>query len=161
LERSRGLELDLVYRPTPSYQLLLSATWMWEAKVISDPSVIPGTFQFERTFNQGRRLRNAPEYLLSLWNKYDFAPAARQGWSVGGGLRYSSEVEPRSTDLTSLMFNPAYTVFDAMISYRTRIVDRPTSFSLNVENLLDKVYYEGNTGAASPRKIMLSVRVGF
>lgn len=161
LERSRGAELDLVFSPVRNYQLLLSATWMWEAKVISDPSVVPGTFQYERTFNQGRRLRNAPEYLFSVWNKYDFAAGQRSGWSIGGGLRHSSEVEPRSVDLTSLMFNPAFTVFDAMIGYRTRIADRATSFSLNVENLFDKVYYEGNTGAASPRKLMLTTRVEF
>jgi len=161
LERSRGLELDFVYTPATNYQIMLSGTWMWEAKVISDPSVVPGTFQYDRTFNQGRRLRNAPEYLASLWQKYDFGGEKSKGWSIAGGIRYSSEVEPRATDLTSLMYNPAYTVGDVMIGYRTRLGNRPTQFALNVQNVFNKVYYDGNTGAASPRKFALTTRIQF
>lgn len=161
LERSRGAELDVVYSPVKNYQILLSGTWMWEAKVISDPSVVPGTYQYERTFNQGRRLRNAPEYMFSLWNKYEFPTGGLKGWSIGCGVRYSSQVEPRSVDLTTLMYNPAFTVIDAMVGYRTKIAGRQTSFTLNLENLFDKVYYEGNTGAADPRKISLRVGLSF
>lgn len=161
LERSRGLELDLLYTPVKNWQLLVSVTWMWEAEVVADPSVVAGTWQFDRTFNQGRRLRNSPEYLASVWNKYEFTTGALKDWSIGLGVRHSSEVEPRATDLTSLMFNPSFTVFDVMIGYETKLGGRPVSFSLNAENVTDKLYYEGNTAAADPRKISLRVGVGF
>jgi outer membrane receptor protein involved in Fe transport len=161
LERSRGLEIDLLYNPSRNFQLLASLTWMWEAKVISDPSVLPGTWQYDRTFNQGRRLRNAPEYLASVWGKYEFTSGVLEDWSFGVGVRYSSEVEPRSVDLTSLMFNPSFTLIDAMVSYKTEISGRHVTFAANVENLTDKLYFEGNTAAASPRKIFLRIGVGF
>lgn len=161
LERSRGLELDMLYHPVKHWQLLVSLTWMWEAKVASDPSVVPGSWQHDRTFNQGRRLRNSPEYLASVWNKYEFTTGAFKDWSVGVGVRHSSEVEPRATDLTSLMFNPSFTVFDVMVGYQTKLGGKPVSFALNVENLADKLYFEGNTAAADPRKISLRVGVGF
>jgi iron complex outermembrane receptor protein len=161
LERTRGTELDLLYHPTLNYQLLVSVTWMWEAKVAADPSVLPGTWQYDRTFNQNRRLRNSPEFLASVWSKYDFISGALTNWSIGLGVRHSSEVEPRATDLTSYMFNPSFTVIDLMVGYKTKFGATPVNFTLNVENLADKLYFEGNTAAADPRKISLRTSVRF
>ena len=49
----------------------------------------------------------------------------------------------------------------ALISYKTRCFDRLTTFSLNVDNLFDKLYYEGNTGVSDPRKIFFKTSVAF
>jgi iron complex outermembrane receptor protein len=161
IERSRGVELDLVYAPVPHYQILASAAWMWEAEVLADPSALPGTIIYDRIFNQGRRLRNAPEHTFALWNKYDFTTGAVKGLSLGLGVRYVSEVEPRATDSTTLLFNPAFTVVNAVIAYKTKIGGQTTTFSLNVDNLFDKLYFEGNTGVSDPRKIFLKTSVAF
>jgi outer membrane receptor protein involved in Fe transport len=59
------------------------------------------------------------------------------------------------------MFNPSFTLIDAMVSYKTEISGRHVTFAANVENLTDKLYFEGNTAAASPRKIFLRIGVGF
>jgi outer membrane receptor protein involved in Fe transport len=161
IERSRGVELDVVYAPVPHYQLLLSAGWMWEATVLADPSAVPGTIIYDRIFNQGRRLRNAPKYTFAAWNKYDFTTGPAKGLSLGLGVRYVSEVEPRATDSTTLLFNPAFTVVNALVSYKTRVGGQATTFSLNIDNLFDKLYYEGNTGVSDPRKIYLKTSVAF
>jgi iron complex outermembrane receptor protein len=161
LERVQGSELDIVWSPTKNYQALISGTWMWTARVISDPSLNPASLDFARQFTMGRRLRNAPEYLASFWNKYSFDSGSLRGFSVGGGLRYSSESEPRANDLTTLLVIPSFTTVDAMIAYRTKISGRKVGFTVNAVNLLDKRYYEGNTGAADPRKLFFKVDVAF
>jgi outer membrane receptor protein involved in Fe transport len=161
LERTQGSELDLVWSPGRNYQALVAATWMWEAKVVRDPAINPASIDYIRQFQQGRRLRNAPEYMFSFWNKYTFTTGDLAGFSVGGGIKYVSEVDPRSTDLTSLMVNPAFTTVDLMVSYKAKFAGRPTTFSLNAQNLFDEVYFEGNTGASDPRKIFFNVCVGF
>jgi iron complex outermembrane receptor protein len=122
---------------------------------------VPGTIIYDRIFNQGRRLRNAPEYQASFWNKYDFTSGAAKGFSVGLGIRYVSKVEPRATDSTTLLFNPAFTVVSGLVSYKTQLLGRETTFSVNVDNLFDKLYYEGNTGVSDPRKIFFKTSVAF
>lgn len=161
VERSRGTELDLVYSPVRHYQVVVSASYMWEAKVLEDPSALPGTIIYERIFKQGRRLRNAPKFSSGLWNKYDFTTGPLKGFAAGLGVRYSSQVEPRATDSTTLLYNPAFTVVSALVSYRTRVTNHALTFSLNVDNLFDKLYYEGNTGASDPRKIFFKANVSF
>jgi iron complex outermembrane receptor protein len=84
-----------------------------------------------------------------------------KGLSLGLGVRYVSEVEPRATDSTTLLFNPAFTVVNAVIAYKTKIGGQTTTFSLNVDNLFDKLYFEGNTGVSDPRKIFLKTSVAF
>ncbi len=161
LERAQGSEFDIVWSPTKRYQALVSATWMWTAKVVKDPAINPALIDFQRQFNQGRRLRNAPEYMFSFWNKYVFDTGALKGFSLGGGIKYVDEIEPRANDLTSLLVNPAFTTFDALVSYETKLGGRKTTFSFNVQNLTDEEYYEGNTSVSDPRKIFFKVGVAF
>lgn len=161
LERTQGSEVDLVWTPNKRYQAVITGTWMWTAKVVRDPAINPASLDYERQFLQGRRLRNAPEYMFSFWNKYAFEAGSLKGFSLGGGIRYMSEVDPRSSDLTSYMINPAFATVDAMVSYSRKIGGRATSFSLNVQNLLDEEYYEGNTGVSDPRKIFFRTSVSF
>jgi len=153
LERVQGAELDLVWAPHKRYQAVIAATWMWEAKVVSDPALNPASLDYQRQFNQGRRLRNVPEHTFAFWNKYEFGPGPLQGLAIGGGIKYVSEIEPRASDLTTLLVNPAFTTVDAMVSYETRLGGRRVTFSLNAQNLLDEDYFEGNTSAADPLKL--------
>lgn len=161
LEQTQGMELDLVWSPSKRYQALVAASWMWDAEVVSDPALNPSSIDYQRQFHQGRRLRNAPEYTLSFWNKYVFAPGALQGFSVGGGIKYVSEIEPRASDLTTLLINPSFTTVDVMISYETKVAGRQTTLSLNVQNLLDEDYFEGNTSASDPLKMFFRVGLKF
>ena len=161
-ERSQGAEVDLLYSPFAGYQLILAGSWMWQAETIKDPSVLPGTFQYERLFKQGRRLINAPEKMLSMWNKYEFKKYSKlEGLSMGFGFRYSSETEPRASDLTTLLKNPSFMVCDAMISYTIKAKGRDMDLSINGENLANKEYYQGATGVSDPRKIFMRASFKF
>ncbi|MDB6095199.1 MAG: hypothetical protein JWM32_2761 [Verrucomicrobia bacterium] len=161
LERTQGAELDLVYQPSRSYQLLVSGAWMWKSEVVRDPSLAPGTINYDRTFNQGRRLRNTPEWTGAVWNKYSFTGAPLKGLELGFGLRYVGEEEPRATDVTTSLKNPAFTVANALIGYKTHFDRHPLYLSLNVDNLFDRVYYEGNTMVSDPRKVYFKVRMDY
>ena len=161
LERTRGVELDLVYAPVRHYQMLLSASHMWESRVVNDPAVIPGTVNYERSFNQGRRLKNTPEYTFAFWNKYDFKKGRFDGFSAGFGVRYTSEIQPRPQDLTTLLTNPSFTVASAMVSYTKQFGRYKTTFALNADNIFDRVYYEGNTAVSDGRKIFFRVGTTF
>lgn len=161
LERTQGLEIDLVYAPVRHYQMLLSVSDMWESRVVKDPAVIPGTVNYERTYNQGRRLKNTPEFTAAFWNKYDFIQGSAKGLSLGLGIRYVSEIQPRPQDLTTMLYNPSFTVFSAMVSYTKQFGRFKTTFSLNGDNLLDKVYFEGNTAVSDGRKIFFRVGTTF
>ena len=161
LERTQGAELDLVYQPTGNYQLLVSGAWMWTSKVVQDPSRAPGTINHDRAFNQGRRLRNTPELTGAVWNKYTFEHTALKGLEIGLGVRYVGEEEPRATDVTTSLKNPAFTVANAMLGYQTRLGGHPLHLGLNVDNLFDRIYYEGNTMVSDPRKIYFKVRMDY
>lgn len=161
LERTQGVELDFVYAPTRNYQVLVAASHMWESRVVKDPAVVPGTVNYERTYNQGRRLKNTPEYTFAVWNKYDFTQGSVKGLSLGAGLRYVSEIQPRPQDLTTLLENPSFTVLSAMVSYTTNFGRFKTTFALNVDNLLDEIYFEGNTAVSDRRKVFFRVGTTF
>ncbi|HEX2862412.1 MAG TPA: TonB-dependent receptor [Lacunisphaera sp.] len=161
LERTRGVELDLVYVPIRNYQMLLSASHMWESRVVKDPAVIPNTVNYERTYNQGRRLKNTPEYTFAFWNKYDFTTGSANGLSLGFGIRYTSEIQPRPQDLTTMLENPSFTVASAMLSYTRQFGRHKTTFAVNVDNLFDDIYYEGNTAVSDRRKIFFRVGTTF
>jgi len=160
-ERTQGSELDLVYQPTRNYQMLISGAWMWTSEVVSDPSLAPGTLNYDRTFNQGRRLRNTPELTAAIWNKYTFTDTALKGLELGLGVRYVGEENPRANDVTTSLTNPAFTAVNALVGYRTTYNRHPVSIAINVDNLLDRVYYEGNTLVSDPRKIYCTVRFAY
>jgi outer membrane receptor for monomeric catechols len=134
---------------------------MWESRVVTDPAVIPGTVNYDRTYHQGRRLKNTPEYTFAFWNKYDFNRGNLNGFSVGFGVRYTSEIQPRPQDLTTMLENPSFTVASAMVSYTTDIGRAKTTFAVNADNVFDEIYFEGNTAVSDRRKIFFRVSTTF
>ncbi|MCC5805950.1 MAG: TonB-dependent receptor plug domain-containing protein [Opitutales bacterium] len=153
LQRTQGTEWELIYTPTRNYQLLFSYSWMWKANLIRNDDLPPDSFQFVR------RLRNAPRHKLAVWNKYTFIEGPLTGVELGVGVRHSSRHHPR--DGASPMVNPSYTVFDGLIAYSREIGGRDWRFSLNLENLTDKLYLEGHTAAGDPFKANFTATLRF
>jgi outer membrane receptor protein involved in Fe transport len=160
---TEGTEVEVIWSPNRNYQLVGSAGWMWTAETDKDPSIVAGNVNYDAIFNA--RLAYAPEYSLNLWNKYSFTEGALAGFTLGGGLRYRSEIVVSN----SRDWNPNrggvtagdYVVFDALVGYNTEIWGVQTSFNLNVTNLLDELYYEGGWNAARGREIALTSRFTF
>ena len=106
-----------------------------------------------------------PERSLNFFNKYTFTEGGLAGLTIGGGLRYRSEIVISNSRDWNANRNGAtagdYTVFDALIGYNSEIWGIPTNFTLNVTNLTDKLHSEGGWNYARGREIALTTRVSF
>ena len=161
-ERTAGIELDLLWQPSTQYQVLAAASWMWEARRVTDPALDPEGVEFERTIDNKLRLPNAPEYLLSIWNKYTFTEGRFVGLSAGIGFRYTSNVNPRGDEpLVSDLVLGGFVVWDAMVEYPFVWAGIDSRVQLTVRNLFDKKYSEGSEAYADPVRVYLSLRLGF
>ena len=160
---TEGTEVEVIWSPNRNYQLVGSAGWMWTAETDKYPSVVAGNVNFDAVFNT--RLAYAPEYSLNLWNKYSFTEGALAGFTLGGGLRYRSEIVISNSRYWNANRGGAtagdYMVFDALVGYNTEIWGVQTTFNLNVTNLLDETYYEGGWNAARGREFALTSRFTF
>ena len=77
-------------------------------------------------------------------------------------MRYISEIQPRPQDLTTLLENPSFTVASAIVSYTTnKWIGRSTTVAVNVENLFDRIYYEGSNAVSDRRKFFLRLSTRF
>lgn len=170
-----GTDFDVIWTPTRNYQLMVSGAWMWQAETIDNPTYFkPGTAKFNAataanqalyTMYYANRIENVPEYRLNVFNKYTFTNTFARGLTIAGGGRYSSEtIVSRSLD-----WNPDrgglkvgnYVVFDANISYPWELLGYKFVTSLAINNVTDKVYYEGNVAPANPRTFILRTAVNF
>jgi len=149
--RSRGLELDLAGQVTRNLSLIGAYTYD-HAIVTKDP--IGGT--------EGKRFPGVAPHVLSLWARFDTAPGAPQGWSLGLGTYLSAQREGDDANTWQL---PGYGRFDAMVGYHANLGPQRLTAQLNVQNLFDKTYFDhGGYGAAAygaPRSLTGSVRLEF
>ena len=158
-ESSRGVELEMNYRPSRNWQTTLGYAHV-DAKV--DKTNAASTAPLV-----GSQLTNAPKDKANLWSRYDFTDGALRGAGVGLGLTHVSDQAgnlPTGAN-TKVLRLPAYTVADLVVYYRWAPVD----FTLKIGNAFDKTYYDsvGSTLAdlsvvpGAPRNVTLSMRVPF
>lgn len=150
-DRSRGIELELAGYLTPELQL--SAAYSYLNAIITadkDPNLV------------GARKEAAPRHNASLWTKYSFAPStALRGLTLGLGVQHSGE---RLSWWERTLMLPAYTVFDAVVSYKP--VGSNMDFSLKVNNLFDTTYWTGALNKTwvfpgAPRNFVLNTTFRF
>lgn len=109
----------------------------------------------------GRRFGGIPENTYVLWNRYTFNEGPGRGLTLGFGIRHN--------DATNLSQNPniavqlpAFTVYDAMVSYPLKLAKRDVRLQLNVKNLTNERYREGSDGYfGQARTIYLSAATRF
>ena len=157
LERSRGVELDVIWSPTSRLQLIAAYAYMWMADQVSNPSLLPGTY--EHRILIGRRLRTAPEHKFSLFAKYTFTDGLLKGLTTGSGVRYTGEQEALSQNAAFDLRNAASTVFDGFIGYRMKVFDRAVGIHLAVDNIFDEEYVIGNRHYGDPLKVFLRTKL--
>lgn len=148
--RNRGLEVDIAGRVTRHVSLISSYTYNdMEITVDNDG-------------NQGNRPRNVPRHSANIWAKYDTAPGAYEGWQAGAGLNL---VGRRFGDNANTWELPGYATMSAMLAYRSKIGSKGISAQINIDNLLDRQYYDrGGFDAAkygAPRTAIGSVKLDF
>jgi iron complex outermembrane receptor protein len=142
---TEGLELDLNMSPLENYQVIFGWTHYFKAEITesTSPALV------------GRALTYSPMNTVSLWNRYQFRRGPLAGLSAGIGGRWSESAR-MSPDPERTMIVPSFTVVDAMLAYNFKVLGRDVRTQLNVKNLTDKEYREGNLGMfAAPRTITL------
>lgn len=137
--RVRGLELGVVGRITPAWQVLAGYTLL-DGEVVKSKDVGSG---FDLGISsQGKTLQNTPRHNASLWSTYSFLG----NWEAGGGLVYSSE---RFVNNFETAIIDGYTRVDASLAFKQPKYD----IRFNLQNLTDKAYHEvASGGRATPVK---------
>lgn len=151
-ERSEGVELEVFYAPTRNYQTVLGVTHLWTAGTVANvenPNLV------------GRGLQFTPETTVSFWNRYTFTSGRLRNLTLGGGIRYNGEHEALANLDWFKIINPSWIRVDAMAAYETRLFGRRTHFQLNIENLTDEYYYDGEYVAGRPLSATFRVRFTF
>ena len=146
---SKGIEFDIAGQVSKNISVIGSYTYD-DAIITRDP--LNGT--------QLNHFSGVAPQVASVWTKYDSAPGAQTGWAFGVGLYGSSA---RWGDDANTWQLPGYGRLDAMVGYRTGLAGHRVTAQLNVNNLLDKWYFEsGSYGMAAygaPRNILASLKV--
>ncbi|MCO8169443.1 TonB-dependent siderophore receptor [Pseudomonas sp. 21LCFQ02] len=146
----RGIEVNAVARLNEQLTLLGNAAYLdTELESVSDAATL------------GKRSEGAPRWKGMLGARYNLA--AVPGLSLDSTLSYVGE---RPVDAQNSGFIPAYTLWDAGISYQTKLGDTPTTLRLQAKNLTDKyyyagVYYSGGLEVGRGREVVLSTRFSF
>ena len=144
---SKGFEFDVNGQITPAWSL--SATYAYNDTKVTKA----GTFGTAI----GSRFPNAPRHKTGLWTRYNFL---REGIGIAGGMSYVSE---RANFTGAQDFpGPAYTIYNAAVYYRWQKI----KFSVNVENLTDKVYSRSVLGGeghfpGTPRSYTFAANYSF
>jgi catecholate siderophore receptor len=150
--RTDGIDLEASGEVAPSWELFSGLSLM-NAKILE---AAPGNTS---NGTVGKRPRNTPPFTLNVWLTH----ALNSKLKVGGGLevkaeRYGYSPSSASAGMTPFNMAPAYARLDMMVRYE----DRGWSYRLNIQNLLDQVYYDAiydNGGFTVPgqrRKIIVT-----
>jgi len=144
LQRTAGIDGDLVWTPNKNLQVLFNFTYMSEARIISDPSI--NTVNIGVSENNARlydkefhhRLAKSPTFSSNVIVKYNFTTGAFRGSFVGGGVRHTGEYL-LSDNFDYDLYVRAETKFDAFAGYTAKFWNIPTTFQINLQNIGNKI----------------------
>lgn len=124
--RHRGLELAGTLR-TGAWTLNASGTWLDAQR--RHAAIDPGL--------NGRRPTNVPDWILRLQARYRVASVP--GLSVEGALSHEGR---RAVLPDESVMLPSWTRVDAALRYETRMMDQRSIWSLGVDNLANRRYFQ-------------------
>jgi len=149
LQRHRGAELTFTGKATDQLTLGGGFTWL-DAKIIkaTDSSLVD------------KAPLGVPHYIATLFGEY--ALTSVPGLVLLGGASYTSKEWVNNANTISI---PEVFLLDAGVRYQTKIREMPTTFRVNVANLLDKRYWT-NKGddmlyTGTPRTVAFSMTMSF
>lgn len=128
--RSRGIELDVSGQLTAHWRLIGSYAYT-DTRITED--ALGG--------NQGHRLPDVPLHSGSLWTWYRWGTDPFSGLEVGAGL-FAAGL--RQGDEQGSFQLPGYVRLDAAGAYRWQVGRSRLIARLNINNLLDKRYFESS-----------------
>lgn len=158
-----GVEIELIANLARGWRLTLNGatnkmvtenrapllkSFQAEAKALGEPT--PLLDEFLLTIPEGVPNAGYTKTRANIFTRYDFSRGPLKGFYIGGGANWrqptfrGNAVIVQGTPVRSL-WSPSYYVVTLLGGYRTRILNRPTTFALNVSNVFDKEYYLSNT----------------
>ncbi len=146
-QRSRGVELDIQGSPARGWNVVLSYAFTDARQTQTVDSAIP----------VGDRLGGVPRHAGSLWTTYAVSSGSLGGLEFGGGLYLSGS---REATFPNDIQVPGWGRVDLMLRY---VWDR-WQLQLNLDNVTDKRYLEGNPSALArqaPRALTGSITARF
>jgi iron complex outermembrane receptor protein len=135
LQRSRGIELDVVGRLTNRISLIGNYAYT-NAKVISDNWHDP-----LNPFGSGllgNHLNNVPRHSGKIFMTYDFGDDGL-GFRIGGGVTAQTHVWG---DLQNTFVLPGWARLDGFASYTTLLEGHKLTAQLNLKNMTDARYFD-------------------
>jgi outer membrane receptor protein involved in Fe transport len=99
--------------------------------------------------------------MIRAFQRYAFTEGRLKGASIGLGVRHQSEYQPQPSKASWGVVFPASTIGELVLGYDTRLWSRRTSFLLNVDNVTNSSYIEGNRVFGPPRQFFLTMRTQF
>lgn len=158
-QRTKGVELESA--------LVLNNQW----NISGSYSYIPTADIEEASIasNVGQRLSQIPKHAASVSTQY-YLNAGRQGWYVGGGVRYQGKrtawrtaINNSGVETTHFIDLPDYTLLDLKAGYEAK----NWGLDLAVKNITDKDYLIGTTPNAQlvsygePRNVRATLKFKF
>jgi outer membrane receptor for ferric coprogen and ferric-rhodotorulic acid len=132
------------------------ATPLLDAFLLTYPDGVPNAGYTKRKFN--------------VFTRYEIPSGFAKGLYIGGGANWRDKTFRGNGTVVqggpvTELWSPSYYLVSLLGGYRTKLLNRPTTFSLNVDNVLNKDYYVSvlsNTGSwGAPRSYRLSTTVEF
>ncbi len=104
----------------------------------------------------------------NIVSRYGFSQGMLKGFAIGGGANWRLRTYRGAVNLSGAtgaastnLYSPAYTLYNAFFSYNQKVLNRNTTFQLNIDNLFDKEYYRsaaaGSASWGDPRSFRLTV----
>lgn len=158
-DASKGVEFDVTASPIDGWNINANA-------VLMDVETKSRNLATNNRTNLGNITRSiygtrptgVSEQLFSIWNSYTIQGGIAKGFTFGIGANYRGDAYG---DNLNIYKTPAYTVYDAAISYK----QPKWEAALNFKNITDKTYYTSPTFAGvlpgDPRSAYLTVRYDF
>jgi iron complex outermembrane receptor protein len=148
-QHHRGVELTAAGKVSREFAVIGGAMWI-DAK--QEGTGNPAT--------EGRTALGVPQYTLPLYVTWQ--PGFVPGLTLSAGVQHFGR---QYIDATNARELPAWTRWDAGLRFSTRAIAQVTTFSLNVENLLDERYWasaaQGTLALGAPLTVRGAVRVDF
>ncbi len=147
-----GVEVDVVGRLTPKWEVYASYQWLPIARV--DIAASTATTVGNR---EGDRPGLSPRHSGTVWNTYQLTPQ----WRIGGGVNFRSQQAP--ADVTAPSWNaPGFTTGDLLAEYQ---FNPDLLVRAHLSNITNKLYgeslYRGHYVPGGGRMLQVSLAAKF
>ena len=148
-QRSNGLEVDLLFTPSPGLQVMLAF------------SHCDATYERHPTnpLLNGTSLVATPEQTFSAWGKYQVQQGPLRGLTIAGGLSYVGSMAYVANN--PFVRLPNYTTVDLSIGYSFPALGTRWTADLAMKNVANEHYYASSSSWGFPRHTIFSLGTKF